>query len=94
MSNILALSGRRKTEADQDRHPRRPPRPCHHLSTGRGGRDWPDGARHPCRHPPPSSASVMRMAAIHVETEQKRRTDLPAALKNTAAGAQHGGLAV
>lgn len=52
------------------------------------------GARHPCRHPPPSSASVMRMAAIHVETEQKRRTDLPAALKNTAAGAQHGGLAV
>jgi hypothetical protein len=43
-------------EADQDRRPRRPSRPRHHLPAGRGGRHRPDGARHPRRDPPPSCA--------------------------------------
>ncbi len=51
-------------EADQDRGPRRAPRSRHHLSTGRGGRHRPDGARHPWRHPPPSSATGMCVTAI------------------------------
>jgi hypothetical protein len=42
-------------------------------STRRGGRHRPDGARHPRRHPPPSSASVMRMTAIQAPTERKRQ---------------------
>ena len=58
-------------EADQDRSPRRPPRPRHHLSTGRGARHRPDSARHPCRDPPPSSATVMRMNGIRIQTERK-----------------------
>ena len=33
------------TQADQDRCPRRPSRPRHHLPTGRGGRHRPDGTR-------------------------------------------------
>ena len=61
------------TQADQDRRPRRPPRPCHHLPTGRGGSDRPDGARHPRRHTPIASASVMHMTAIHAQTERKRQ---------------------
>ena len=61
------------TEADQDRGACRASCPRHHLSTGRGGRHRPDGPRHPRRHPPPSSASVMRMTAIHAQTERKRQ---------------------
>ena len=51
-------------EADQDRRPRRAPRPRHQFPAGRGGRHRPDGARHPCRDPPPSSATAMRVTAI------------------------------
>ena len=39
-------------------------------------------------------ATFLRITATHAETEQKRRTGLPAALKNTTAEAQRGGLAV
>ena len=80
------------TVPGEDRQRRLQATAAHRLSRRRPAIEA--AARHPRRHPPPSSASVMRMAAIRVETEQKRRTDLPAALKNTAAGAQHGGLAV
>jgi hypothetical protein len=61
------------TEADQDRGACRPSRPHHHLPTGRGGRHRSDGARHPRRHPPIASASVMRMTATHAQTERKRQ---------------------
>jgi hypothetical protein len=37
------------------------------------GRHRPDGPRHPRRHPPIASDSVMRMTAIHVQTERKRQ---------------------
>jgi len=37
----------------------------------------PDGARHPCCHPPSSGASVMRVTEIQAEPEQKRQ-DRPA----------------
>ena len=50
------------------------PRICHHLPAGRGGRHRPDGARHPRRHSPIASASVMHhMTAIHIQTERKRQ---------------------
>ena len=58
-------------EADQDRRPRCAPRPRHHLPTGRGGRHRPDGPRHPRRHSPIASASVVRMTAIHAQPERK-----------------------
>ena len=61
------------TEADQDRGAGRPPCPHHHLPTGRGGRHRPDGPRHPRRDPPIANASVMRMTAIHVQTERKQQ---------------------
>ena len=60
-------------EADQDRRPRRASRPHHHLPTGRGGRHRPDGARRPGRDPPIASTSVMRVTAIHAQTERKRQ---------------------
>ena len=59
------------TEADQDRGAYRPSRPHNHLPTGRGGRHRPDGARYPRRHPPPSSATAMRMTATHAQTKRK-----------------------
>ena len=37
------------------------------------GRHRPDGPRHHRRHPPIASDSVMRMTAIHVQTERKRQ---------------------
>jgi hypothetical protein len=74
------------TQADQDRGTRRAPRPRHHLPVGRGGRHRPDGARHPRRHPPIASATVMRMTAIHAKLNESGRTGLSAALKNTAPG--------
>ena len=61
------------TEADQDRGTCGPPRPRHHLPTGRSRRHRHDGARHPRRHPPIASASAMRMTAIHAQTERKRQ---------------------
>ena len=61
------------TQADQDRRPRRPPRPRHYLPVGRGRRHRPDGAGRPCRHPPSSNASVMRMTTIHAQAERKRQ---------------------
>ncbi|CAM5321373.1 hypothetical protein ATER59S_03533 [Aquamicrobium terrae] len=61
------------TQADQDWGACLPSRPRHHLPASRGCRHWPDGARHPRRHPPPSSASAMRMTAIHARTERKRQ---------------------
>ena len=62
-----------KIEADQDRRPRRASRSHHHLPSGRDSRHRPDGPRHPRRDPPPSSASVMRMTAIHAQTERIRQ---------------------
>jgi hypothetical protein len=59
------------TQTDQDRRPRRAPRPRHHLPTGRGGGNGSDGAGHPCRHPPNTSATAMRMIAIPTQTERK-----------------------
>ena len=59
------------TEADQDRGACRPPRPRHHLPTGRGGRHRPDGPRNPRRYPPIASATVMHMTAIHAQPERK-----------------------
>lgn len=53
--------------------PRRPPRPRHYLPVGRGRRHRPDGAGRPCRHPPSSNASVMRMTTIHAQAERKRQ---------------------
>lgn len=50
----------------------RPPRPRDHLPAGRGGRQRPDGARHPRCHPPITSATAMRVTAIHGETERNR----------------------
>ena len=58
-------------EADQDRHPRRASRSSNHLPIGRAVRHRLDGPRHPRRDPPPSSASVMCMTAIHAQTERK-----------------------
>jgi hypothetical protein len=60
-------------EADQDRSPRRPPRPCHLLPAGRGGRHRLDGARHPRRHPTIASATVMCVTAIWAGIEGKRQ---------------------
>jgi len=60
-------------EADQDRRPRRAPRPRDYLPVGRGGRHRPDGKRHPRRDPPPSSATAIRMTAIHAQTERKQQ---------------------
>ncbi len=60
------------TQVDQDRCPRRPSRPRHHLPAGRGGRHRPDGARHPRRHPPIASATAMRVTAIGAKTQRKR----------------------
>jgi hypothetical protein len=56
-----------------DRGACRASRSRHHLPTGRGGRHRPDGARHPCRHPPIASAPIMRMTAIHAQTKRKRQ---------------------
>jgi len=64
----LSSSG---TQIDQDRSPRRAPRPRHHLPVGRGGRNRPDGARHPRSHPPIASATAMRVTAIQTQTERK-----------------------
>ena len=50
----------------------RPVCPRHNLPTRRSRGDRSDGARHPCCHPPSSSASVMRVTAIHTQTERKR----------------------
>jgi len=61
------------TQADQDRRPRRPSRPRHHLPAGRGGRHRPDGARSPRRDPPIASATAMRMTAILAQTERKQQ---------------------
>ena len=58
-------------QVDLDRGPHRAPRPHHHLSTGRGRDDRPDGARHPRRHPTIASATAMRMTAIRTQTERK-----------------------
>jgi hypothetical protein len=60
-------------QADQDRRPRRAPRPCHHLPTSRGCRHRPDGPCHTCRHPPIASAAVMRVTAKLAKTERKRQ---------------------
>ena len=60
-------------QADQDRRPRRASRPRHHLPAGRSRRHGSDGAGHPCRHLQPSSAPVMRMTAIHAQTERQRQ---------------------
>lgn len=60
-------------EADQDRGLRRAPRPRYHLPIGRGCRHRPDGARHPRRYPPITSATVMRVTAIQAEIERKRQ---------------------
>jgi hypothetical protein len=60
-------------QADQDRGPRRAPRPRHHVSTCRGRGDRPDGACHPRRDPPPSSASDMYVTAIPPQTERTRQ---------------------
>ena len=60
------------TQADQDRGSRRSPRPRHHLPACRGRRHRPDGARHPCRNSPLTSAAVMRVTAIPTQTERKR----------------------
>ena len=57
----------------EDRRPRRAPRPRHHLPAGRSCGNRPDGARHPRRHPPPSSTTVMRVTALRTQTERKRQ---------------------
>ena len=72
-SNGPLVADQPATQTDQDRCPRRPPRPRHYLSVGRGGRHRPDGARHPCRHSPIASATAMRMTAIRTRTERKRQ---------------------
>ena len=54
------------TQADQDRGPRL------HLPTGGSGRNRPDGARHPCCHPPSSSATVIRVSALRTQTPRNR----------------------
>jgi hypothetical protein len=48
-------------------------------------------ARHPRHHPPPSSASVMRMTAIHAQTERKRQNRSARFAEDTAPGSGHGG---
>ena len=60
------------TQTDQDRCPRRPSRPRHHLPVGRGGRHRPDGARHLRRDPPIASATAVRVTAIRAQTQRKR----------------------
>ncbi|MEZ5912017.1 MAG: transposase [Paracoccaceae bacterium] len=57
--------------ADQDRRPRRPPRPRHYLPVGRGRVTGPMVGRP--RHPPSSNASA-RMTTIHAQAERKGRT--------------------
>ena len=47
--------------------------PRHQLTAGRGRSRRRYGTRHPCRHPPIASASVMRVAAINDQTERKRQ---------------------
>ena len=59
-------------QADQDRGPRRAPRPRHHLPTCRGSSHGPDGARYPRRDPPIASATAVRAAAILTKTDRKR----------------------
>jgi len=59
-------------QADQDRHPRRPPCPRHHLPAGRGRRHRPDGVRHPCCDPPIKGAAVMCVTAIKTQTKRNR----------------------
>lgn len=59
--------------AHQDRRLRRAPHSCHYLPTGRGGRQRPDGARHPRRHLPIASATAIHMTAIRTQTDQKRQ---------------------
>lgn len=61
------------TKADQDRGTCRPPRPRHHLSTGRSGRHRPDGARHPRHYPPSARAAVMRVNATQFNAERKQQ---------------------
>ncbi len=60
-------------QADQDRRPRRPPRPHHHFPTGRGGRNRPHGQGHPDCDPPPPSVTFICLTAILTQTEQKRQ---------------------
>jgi len=57
----------------EDRRPRCASRSRHHLPTGRGSRHRPDGTRRPRHHTPIVSASVMRMTAIHAQTERKQQ---------------------
>ena len=56
-----------------DRGACRASRPRHHLPAGRGCGHRPDGARYPCRNPPSSSATVMRVTEIQAEPDQKRQ---------------------
>ena len=60
------------TKADQDRRPRRAPRPRHHLPTCRGRGHPRHGPGHPCLDPSIASAAVMCMTANHAGTEQNR----------------------
>lgn len=48
-------------------------RPRHHLPTGQGRRHRRNGAGYSRCHPPPSSASIMRVTAIWTQTERKRQ---------------------
>ncbi len=60
-------------EATQDRCPRRPSRPRHHLPVGRGRCHRQDGARHPCRDPALASTGDMRGTAILIQASRKRQ---------------------
>jgi hypothetical protein len=68
-----ALRPCRATQTDQDRRPRHAPRLRHHLPAGRSCGNRPHSARHPRRHPPPSSATVMRVTALRTQTERRRQ---------------------
>jgi len=76
------------TQADQDRRPRRPPRPRNYVAACRGRIVRADGAIHHHCNPPPSGATADHMTGAPIlrtaETRLDPRASQPASLASIA----------